>query len=425
MQRCVIGKKAANANGKADYVAVDPSQDGSGDTVAEVVGHETSTETIVSIDVSCKPEVAKKPLVAFEAFLEQRRAALPHASALPLNKVSKNPEERRIAMGKYSTVHHGLQKRIDSMICLIPKQEMVERIKTDFLNNGGTLEQWNDRDIGTQQYLIQKNDYLRSISSITTFRSEAAVFEKWCEDQGIRKFEKLTRSDLEDYLHSRQNLSAWSQSKSMHFCNKTMPEIAGFTKAELGLRSRHIKDVTHSRSFHEDRPGLYQKEYIKEQCRFISGTGARRMSLTRVTAGDFIRDRETGALTQVFLKEKNGKERLAYILPEHRSYLEGLLKGKEPSDKLWDRIDSHCCYHRFRANYARTVASVLHEQEQKHEPYFNREIEVEVKISDHDRERYPHGFTGPDGTKYSREVINLTSQQLGHNRMDVIRHYIY
>lgn len=328
-------------------------------------------------------------------------------------------------MGKYTTVHHGLQKRIDSMIHLIPKQAMIEEIKADFLSNGGTLEQWDDKASGTQQYLIQKNDYLRSISSINTFRAEAAVFEKWCESNDIRKYEKITRSDLENYLSSRKDLSAWSQSKSMHFCNKVWPEISGFTKENLGLRSRHIKDVTHSRSFHADRPGLYQKEYIKEQCRFISGTGARRMSLTRVTAGDFIRDRETGALTQVYLKEKNGKERLAYILPEHRPYLEGLLKGKEPSDKLWDRIDSHCCYHRFRADYARSVASMLHEQERNHEPYFNHEIKVEIKISDHDMERYPYGFTGPDGTTYSRETINLTSQQLGHNRMDVIRHYIY
>ena len=322
-------------------------------------------------------------------------------------------------MGKYQTVAHGVDRRINEMIHLgMKKSEMIELIKEERLAEGYTLQEWEE----CKQHFIQNNEYIRSINSIEKLRQSAKPFVAWAESKNL-KYEKITREHLCEYLQYRnsQNLSAWTLSSDLSFCRKIFGEHE-LTKKELGLPSRKISQVARAKSPElSARPRLYAKTDVQLQTMLCSATGMRRASLLAVTPSAFIRHPETNEIIRCRLLEKGGKYREAYVLPRYRTEIEKLIAGRKPDEKLFARIDKHIGYHQFRKLYANDLATQLCEERMHGRPYFRGEMDCPVKLNTHDSRHYDmhgtyHGLNIP--------VALRVSAALGHNRLDILRSYL-
>lgn len=318
-------------------------------------------------------------------------------------------------MGKYRTVEFGINQTINNQIHLgLKKAEMIELIHQDYIDNGGTEKDWQEN----QNRIVMKNDYLRSIGSIEVMRAAAKPFIEYCKENGIKKFEKVTREDLESYLKYRNDkgYSPHTLSRDLHFCNKIFSQ--NIEKREIGLPSRYTLKITKGRSgMPQNRPGLVEK--YKDEITFVKSSGARRASVNRVEKSDFIY--KGNEPVQVRLLEKGGKERLSYILPQYRKQLKEILSKAPDSGPIFTRpYDRHINSHYFRHEYAINLINQLQYEKEHNIAFYRGEIEPQGRLSKHDQERYPNGFRG-----YDKEVCIECSSCLGHERIEILKNYLY
>lgn len=317
-------------------------------------------------------------------------------------------------MGKYRTVEFGVNQTINDMIHLgLKKAEMIELIHQDCIDNGMTEKEWQEG----KNKIIMKNDYLRSIGSIEVMRAAAKPFIEYCKENGIKKFEKVEREHLENYLKYRneQGYSAHTLSRDLHFCNKIFKE--NIQKREIGLPSRLTRNITKGRSgMPQNRPGLAQK--CRDQLDMIRATGMRRASVTAFTRQDIIY--KNNEPTQIRLLEKGGKERLAYILPDYRERVKEIISKAPESGSFFKEYDRHCNGHFMRAEYAKELINQLQYEKEHNIAFYRGEIEPQGRLSKHDQKRYPDGFRG-----YDKDVCCECSSNLGHNRIEILKNYLY
>lgn len=317
-------------------------------------------------------------------------------------------------LGKYRTVEFGIRQTINSQIHLgLKKTEMIELIHQDYIDNGGTERDWQEN----KNIIIRKNDYIRSVGSIEVLRSAARPFVEYCKENDIKKFEKITRTDLENYLKHRneQGYSPHTLSRDLHFCNKIFSQ--NIEKKELGLPSRYVSNITKGRSgMPQNRPGLLEK--CRDQLDMIKATGMRRESVTKFTKKDITyRD---GEPIQIYLKEKGGRERNAYILPQYRERVKKILNQAADDGPIFREYDKHCNGHYYRAQYAKELIKQLQDEKERGIAFYRGEIKPQGKLSKHDRERYPDGFRG-----YDKKLIAEVSCNLGHSRVEILKSYLY
>ncbi len=336
-------------------------------------------------------------------------------------------------MGKYQEINHGCTARINSMISLkMSKAEMVQLCKEQYIEKNGSDKGWADR-------MALKNDYLRSINSIETMRAAQKSFVDWAKSKDnpnpITKFEKITRADLERYLIDRseeklpdgttRERSAWTQSRDLMYINKVILQSEHLkheqqlTKRELGLKSRCLSQITRGRGdiIPSNRPGL---ERERDKMDIARATGARRWSMTRITFDKF-HCNEEGIPTSVTLTEKGGKTREAYILPAYQERIRDIIEPhRGSSEPIFDKYDRHINNHKLRSQYCKDILAQLQKEHDAGEKYFRGEFSVEYKITDKEKEMFPHGFHG-----HPLIVAAQCSQVLGHCRIDVLKNYDY
>lgn len=317
-------------------------------------------------------------------------------------------------MGKYRTIEFGINQTINSQIHIgLKKADMIKLIHQDYIENGGLEEDWQ----ANKHKIIMKNNYLRSIGSIEVMRAASKPFIEYCRENNIKKFEKVTREDLKKYLQFRneKGYSAHTLSRDLHFCNKIFSQ--NIEKKEIGLPSRHTSKLTKGRSgMPQNRPGLALK--CRDQLDVIRATGMRRSSVTRFTKADIVY--KNNEPIQIYLSEKGGKSRYAFILPEHRERLKEILNKAPDTGPVFREYDRHCNGHYYRSQYAKELIKLLQDQKERGIAFYNGEIEPQGKLSKHDRERYPDGFRG-----YDKDVCCEISKNLGHNRLDILNNYLY
>lgn len=334
-----------------------------------------------------------------------------------------------INLGKYTEINHGCSKRIGEMISLkMSKAESIQLCKEAYIEKNGSDKGWSDR-------MAMKNDHLRSINSIETMRAAQKPFVDYMRSHGVTKFEKITREDVERYLVDRaeqkmpdgtiRERSAWTISRDLMYANKVILQAEHLkhepqlSKAELGLRSRCLSQITRGRGdiIPSNRPGL---EREREKMDIARGTGARRWSMTRITFDKFHYNEE-GMPTSVTLTEKGGKTREAYILPAYQERIRDIIEPHIGStEPIFNTYDRHINNHKLRSQYCKDILSQLQREHDAGEKYFRGEFSVQYKITDKEKEMFPHGFHG-----HPLIVAAQCSQVLGHNRIDVLKNYDY
>lgn len=293
----------------------------------------------------------------------------------------------------------------------------------------------NKNCFGQSKYLAKKESYqngnkgkvngIYSKKTMSDYKTVAKLFNDWQKQRGYRfkDIKEVKELHLIEFLKERQSkgMSAWTGSRDMSALNKIFG--TSLTKVSAGLTSRKMNDIKNNRGLSNNyRSSVYAKN--KDIIDFVGACGVRRGSLTIITPKDFIRD-EKGICYAVHVKEKGGRERNSYILSSKQVAITDFVNTHMQTNGtelgFWDKIDKNLNVHWYRAEYAENLYSELKECKENGNKYMNGRFQEVINISKLEQAVSKYG----DKTKgHDTELLGIVSQSLGHNRIDVMNHYI-
>lgn len=214
---------------------------------------------------------------------------------------------------------------------------------------------------------------------------------------------------VHEYLQDQQNrgLSAWTT----HLHGSALASVFDCDKKsfDFDFPQRKRADITRSRSAStsHDRVSGERFNRIKE---FLIATGARRCGLMRLTKDD-LREREGGL--EIHLREKNGMERWARVLPDKEDVVREIFNtstGYAANDgtiHLFHKSDvpTSLPTHSYRAEYARAMYS---------------QLGLEGKATG----KLYHCRKDRAGEVFDKGILTELSKQIGHKRNDVVLFYL-
>lgn len=265
-----------------------------------------------------------------------------------------------------------------------------------------------------------KVDGIYSKKTMADYKKVAEQFSSWSKSKGyqFKSLSEVSDSHVIEYLTERQNegKSAWTISRDLSALNKIFDKSV--TKKDSGLKSRKNADIKNNRGFGNNyRPSTYQKN--KELTDFLSATGIRRQSILTISPSNAIRDKE-GTVIGFQVVEKGGKSRNCYVLKDKQNDMTAFVdkhmenKGDKP---FWSKADKNLNTHWYRAEYARSLYNDLITAKNHNQDYFEGYRDTFVNASKLEQATSGHGTI----TKgYDTESLAVVSQNMGHNRIDVV-----
>ncbi len=267
-----------------------------------------------------------------------------------------------------------------------------------------------------------KSPYIHSINTVEHYRDTVNHFSEWLKEEKpeiwqTKDLNSITKDVCYEYLKEIDSeLSAWTTSRHMAGLNKVLD--LGLNKKEGGLKKRRNKDITRSRTVKEN-DFKYNPENYREQIDLAKAFGLRRES---ILGGDY-EVKESSLFIdddRIYcgVIEKGGKYREALCLKEY----EDTIKSRyNISERVFNDEDS------FKAHYKNSEDSRLFDRYTKKidNHSFRREyaqnLYQEIK-----EEREAQGINiENDYRGYNKDIVINVSNNLGHNRPDVvIDHYL-
>lgn len=252
---------------------------------------------------------------------------------------------------------------------------------------------------------------IHSYGTFETYKSSCKQFVKWANenDKGIRNIEDVKEEHIKEYIKHREEegKSAWTYSKDLSALNKVFGTDVLKKDCEVANRSYH--DITNNREMKEHHSHINYNNY-KDEIAVLQSTGMRRESLEKVSANSFnydekgypvsIRLQDERAYGGINMEEKGGRPREAEIPYSMRETLKEVIENKlEENDgdrnrAFFDHVPDRLGCHRFRQEYAETM--------------YNQYLQ------EHGESEQWRG--------YDRDAMNYVSNNLGHNREDVVKY---
>ena len=265
-----------------------------------------------------------------------------------------------------------------------------------------------------------KVEGIYSKKTMQDYKKVAEQFHTWAKSNNYRfhSLSDVTDKHIAQYLSERQSkgYSAWTISHDLSALNKIFHR--DISKKNIGLNSRRSANIKNNRGFGLNyRPSVYQKN--KDLTSFLSATGIRRQSITSICPSNAIRNKN-GTVIGFHVVEKGGKHRNCYVIKSKQESIttfvdkHSSLHGNEP---FWNKVDKNLNTHWYRAEYAHTLYNDLIFALNKKQDYFEGYRDTFVNASKLDTATNGHGTI----TKgYDTESLAIVSQNLGHNRIDVV-----
>lgn len=232
---------------------------------------------------------------------------------------------------------------------------------------------------------------IHSISTMESYKKEGIKFTNWAKaTHGCRYLEE-TKTHVSQYLREgiERGLSPWTLQLQRAALRKALEDNK--IAADVKLPTRYRDGVSRSRG---DKP--MDREFSEHRNRdlvdFSKATGLRRHEMAALKRGD-VKITEDGL--KVHVKQgKGGRPREVPVLNSYLEKIGSIVSGKEADEKLFERIPVRADIHGYRREYA-----AARYQELAGRPFDRKEI--------------------------NRDTIRQISQDLGHNREDVvIRSYL-
>lgn len=283
---------------------------------------------------------------------------------------------------------------------------------------------------------------VEGIFSFSTYREyvkEALEFANWARtEKGCKDLEQA-RAYVSEYLQSHidKGYSAWTVKKEAAALAKLYH--CRTTDFKVELPARHREEIERSRGY-KDHDREFSKERNRDIIIFSKATGLRRRELERVSSRDIFRGPD-GRLYVHVSNGKGGRERDVHVLQKYEREVERIVREREGRDRLFDRVPIRMDIHSYRREYAR-------ERYREVEREISRERKLFDRVEDLVRSRltrlYPDRFREigerqltreltradglyhrSDGREFDRLALWEVSNDLGHNRIDVVaRHYL-
>ena len=286
---------------------------------------------------------------------------------------------------KRGSLNHQIHQRMEQMKCMGESRHQAKQEYREMVGHNHT----HNKTVGIHSHATY-NAYKSSCKAFTSFLKDN------CKE--VRHIEDIDDAHIKKFIEHRaeQGYSAHTYSKDMAALNKIFnTEI---TKADCDVQNRSYKTIENNRELKEHHNKINFDNY-KSEISMIQGCGMRRSSLETIDKNSFKYD-SNGNPTHACLTEKGGRYREAEIRESYREEIREII-ANAGEGKIFEHIPNRLPTHRFRQEYATKL------YEEKLEKIENTE----------DREQY---------RGYDREVLREVSQNLGHNREDVIvYHYLY
>lgn len=295
------------------------------------------------------------------------------------------------ARNKRGSLNHQINQRMQQMNCI---GESRHQAKEEARENLGYK---NNKTVGIHSY-----------KTYDTYKSSCKQFVAWAKEnnKGIRNIEDVKEEHIKEYIKDRASSgkSSYTYSKDLAALNKVFG--TALTKQDCEVERRSYKEITNNREFKEHHNHINYNNY-RNEIDMVRATGMRRESLTKITPSAFnykkdgtpyqVRLRDERAYGGSNLSEKGGRDRIVdiphqlqdrvrEIVEEHRE------NGNLDNKPIFDHVSSRLGTHRFRQEFAETT-------------YKNY-------LEEHGESSTYRG--------YDKEAIQHTTQQLGHNRMDIV-----
>lgn len=279
-------------------------------------------------------------------------------------------------MARMSKMDYQLHCRMQEMFCPSISRHNAKAEYKEMMGDKAT----HNRTIGIHSYKTYDAYKQTSIEFVRFLRSE---------HKDIKDIGQIKEEHVVEYLKYRQDSgkSAYTISKDMAGLNKLFNLYV--TKKDAGIKQRTYKDITRSRKPCENDL-KYNPNNYKDQILFAKASGCRRESVLRVKPENFIW--KNGLPVKVHLKEKGGKEREANIINTYQQDIKEILVGKQPGKPLFAKYTTKIDNHSFRREYSKArYQEILGDKEDK-----------------------------KDYRGYDKEVLEILTRDLGHNRLDVV-----
>lgn len=244
---------------------------------------------------------------------------------------------------------------------------------------------------------------IHSTNTYKTYNRAVNGFADWCKDKGIKDM-PTAQKHIPEYMAklNQEGKSAFTQSTIMSGLAKAFGIHTTDINYQLPQRKR--SDIIRSRDV-AARDKHFSAEKNQELIRFCEATGLRRRELEALRGSQMVLKGD-----KVYLSIENGKggkKRLVEAVKDERLVKD--MCERAGSGKVFPKVHNGADIHFYRGNYAKAIyrkyardISTL----EKHEKYFCR---GDMK-----------------GQVFDREAMRIASENLGHNRVDVIaNNYLY
>lgn len=264
-----------------------------------------------------------------------------------------------------------------------------------------------------------------SKKTMADYKKIAEQFANWQKEKGyyFKSLADVKEKDIISYLTERkqENKSAWTLSKDLSALNKIFH--TSITKEQAGLPQRRNSDIKNNRGFGNNyRTSTYKRN--QDIINFISSCGVRRQSLTTITPSNAIRNKDN-IIIGFSVVEKGGKSRNCYVLNGKQEEITKFVNthievnGNKP---FWNKVDKNLNTHWYRGEYAKTLYNDLIFAKNKKTDYFNGYYDTFINQNKLNSATKNYGAVSKG---YDTEILGIVSQNLGHNRIDVvINHYL-
>lgn len=317
------------------------------------------------------------------------------------------------------------------------ENQMRSTLLNQFRKGYGTSRHQEKQLRGT--YAI--HDKIYSKKSLDTHVSRTKMFAKWVKQNHpeIKKIDQISKVIVGEYLQSQQDkgLSAWTLSADLtalnHVAIGTGVWDKSISKSEFGIKKRSLSDVKNNRGDkatdkHWSNSNRYEKETFVGQAFGLRrselvpsssnrGYAVTNQSLYKVNKKVYCATFGKGSRYRTVECLKSHQNQIEQMYGQYIIEVDRLPKSSEfkeirqQGEALFNSISRSVNIHQnCRQYYANAKLEELQQE--------NRYYEVQEQNRP-DLETYRC-----NGQQIDRGHAQFISQQLGHNRLDVLKHYI-
>ena len=261
---------------------------------------------------------------------------------------------------------------------------------------------------------------IHSVKTADTYRRSINIFGDFCKRIGVKEIEQIDESVVRRFVEERCSNSSWTHSKDLAAINKVLGTI--YTPSQFGIEQRKNENIVHNRQILTSN-STASAARNQEALWFAYATGARRESFLSVTPSHAIRS-DDGTVIGFRFTEKGGRERNALILPSERQamtlFVDRKLSEVGEDGRLVKPCDSNANPHFERAHYAKDMYAQMVDYQSR-----GKDIYAGYRSTFIDEQKYQKAIEHPRYKSqyvhgYDTRICAELSQQLGHNRIEVV-----